>query len=79
MKMILVALNYQTEDKENFINRARFSDNGGCGFVLKPEFLRDTSCRYSPVSPSRLDPKKFPAWCQSYKTFFDRKLGLIIR
>ena len=57
-----VALNYQTEDKHNFINRAKFSDNGGCGFVLKPEFLRDPSFKYSPVSPSRLDPDKFPAW-----------------
>jgi hypothetical protein len=40
-----VALNYQTEDKENFINSARFSDNGGCGFVLKPEYMRDQSIR----------------------------------
>jgi hypothetical protein len=40
-----VALNYQTEDKENFINSARFSDNGGCGFVLKPEYMRDESIR----------------------------------
>jgi hypothetical protein len=41
-----VALNYQTEDKQNFLNAARFSDNGGCGYVLKPEFLRDESIRY---------------------------------
>jgi len=30
----IVALNYQTEDKQNFINRARFSDNAGCGYLL---------------------------------------------
>jgi phosphatidylinositol phospholipase C delta len=58
---VSVALNYQTEDKENFINMARFSDNGSCGYVLKPEFMRDESIRYSPCSPSRLDPKRFPA------------------
>ena len=59
--VFLVALNYQTEDKETFTNSARFSDNGGCGFVLKPEFMRNESILYSPVSPSRLDPKTFPA------------------
>jgi hypothetical protein len=41
----IVALNYQTDDKHNVINRARFSDNGGCGFVLKPDFLRDSTIR----------------------------------
>jgi len=45
----IVALNYQTEDKQNFINRARFSDNAGCGYVLKPDFLRDNSIAYSPT------------------------------
>ena len=55
--LILVALNYQTEDKQNFINRARFCDNGGSGYVLKPDFLRDHSIPYSPNSPSRLDDK----------------------
>ncbi len=35
-----MALNYQTEDKPNLYNRAKFADNGGCGYVLKPEFLR---------------------------------------
>ena len=59
---ISVALNYQTEDKQNFINRARFSDNGGCGYVLKPEFLRDSSIDYSPNSPSRLNPDEYPTW-----------------
>ena len=37
----LVALNYQTEDKQNIMNDAKFADNGGCGFILKPDFLRD--------------------------------------
>ena len=33
-----VALNYQTEDPHTFLNRAKFKlDNGGCGYVLKPE------------------------------------------
>jgi len=58
----IVALNYQTEDKQNFLNRARFSDNAGCGYVLKPDFLRDNSIAYSPNSPSELDVEKYPSW-----------------
>lgn len=58
----LVALNYQTTDKHTFLNAARFMDNGGCGYVLKPEYMRDSSLTYSPVSPAQLDTKKFPAW-----------------
>ena len=57
-----MALNYQTEDKQNFLNLARFSDNGGCGYVLKPEFLRNSSIAYSPNSPSGLDPEEYPTW-----------------
>lgn len=58
----IVALNYQTEDKQNFINRARFADNGGCGYVLKPVFLRYLTTKYSPVSPSGLDPSIYKHW-----------------
>ena len=46
-----MALNYQTDDKQNFLNRARFSDNGGCGYVLKPEFLNEPDPNYSPCTP----------------------------
>ncbi len=62
--LLLVALNYQTEDKANHYNRGRFVDNGGCGFVLKPEFLRDVVGHpsYSPVSPCGLSETRFPPW-----------------
>ena len=36
----LVALNYQTGDLAMFVNRSKFQDNGGCGYLLKPEYLR---------------------------------------
>ncbi|XP_034242163.1 1-phosphatidylinositol 4,5-bisphosphate phosphodiesterase delta-4-like [Thrips palmi] len=36
----IVALNYQGLDKPMFINEAKFRDNGACGYVLKPDFLR---------------------------------------
>lgn len=35
-----MALNYQGHGKPVFINEAKFRDNGACGFVLKPDFLR---------------------------------------
>ena len=35
----MVALNFQTRDKEFQINQGWFRQNGACGYVLKPEFL----------------------------------------
>ena len=35
-----VALNYQTDDDQNLLNRAMFRGNGGCGYILKPRYLR---------------------------------------
>ena len=40
---IPVALNYQTPDEDMHIYKGFFLDNGGCGYVLKPEFLRHGS------------------------------------
>ncbi len=37
----LVALNYQAEDRPLMLNRAMFRQNGGCGYVLKPQVLRN--------------------------------------
>lgn len=35
----MIALNYQTADKPMQMNEAKFRDNGGCGYVLKPKFM----------------------------------------
>lgn len=35
----MVALNYQTGDKPMQLNQAKFRDNGGCGYLLKPQFM----------------------------------------
>jgi len=56
----IVALNYQTDDRQNHLNRAMFAANGGCGYILKPKFLRDPTIAYSPTSPSGLDRSIFP-------------------
>ncbi|XP_046406042.1 1-phosphatidylinositol 4,5-bisphosphate phosphodiesterase delta-4-like isoform X2 [Ischnura elegans] len=37
----IVALNYQSDDKPMFFNEAKFRQNGNCGYVLKPDYLRD--------------------------------------
>jgi len=57
----IVALNYQTDDRQNHFNGAMFTANGGCGYILKPKFLRDPSIAYSPISPSGLDRSQFPS------------------
>ncbi|MBN3312575.1 PLCD1 phosphodiesterase, partial [Atractosteus spatula] len=44
----IVALNFQTSCKEMDLNQGRFMQNGFCGYVLKPEFLRDRSSQFNP-------------------------------
>lgn len=36
-----VALNYQTFDRPRKLNLGKFLQNGNCGYVLKPQFLRE--------------------------------------
>ena len=36
----LVALNYQTPSPPLQLNHGKFEENGGCGYLLKPRFLR---------------------------------------
>jgi len=46
----LVSLNFQTADRPMQIYRGKFKDNGGCGYVLKPSFMRDTNATFNPRS-----------------------------
>lgn len=39
----LVALNYQTLDMPMLVNHGMFMQNGSCGYVLKPEYMLDSS------------------------------------
>lgn len=39
----MVALNYQAPGPAMILERARFRENGNCGYVLKPRILRDRS------------------------------------
>lgn len=51
-----VALNMQTAGLGMDICDGLFRQNGGCGYVLKPEFLRDSLSLFDPerpISPSK--------------------------
>lgn len=47
----IVALNFQTAGLEMDLNDGLFRQNGGCGFVLKPDFMRKTDSEFSPERP----------------------------
>lgn len=47
----LVALNYQTPCRSMQLNQGLFQDNGGCGYVLKPDFMRNENASFSPHGP----------------------------
>jgi len=39
--LYIVALNYQTTSEAMDLNDGKFRQNGGCGYILKPDILRD--------------------------------------
>ncbi|XP_035161588.1 1-phosphatidylinositol 4,5-bisphosphate phosphodiesterase delta-4 isoform X3 [Callithrix jacchus] len=47
----MVAMNMQTAGLEMDICDGHFRQNGGCGYVLKPDFLRDTQSSFDPERP----------------------------
>ncbi|XP_032385919.1 1-phosphatidylinositol 4,5-bisphosphate phosphodiesterase delta-4 isoform X2 [Etheostoma spectabile] len=47
----MVALNFQTAGLEMDLNDGLFRQNGCCGYVLKPDFMRDGNTRFSPDKP----------------------------
>ena len=49
-----VALNWQRWDKAMWVNEGKFLDNGGCGYVLKPDWMRDARDEL----PQRTEPRR---------------------
>ncbi|CAF0880334.1 unnamed protein product [Rotaria sp. Silwood1] len=45
----LVALNFQMPDRPMHINAGRFAANGGCGYVLMPNYIRSFSANMSNI------------------------------
>lgn len=53
----MVALNYQTPDKAMQLNVGRFKENGGCGFVLKPDCMFDERYPFEQRGLARLNAR----------------------
>ncbi|NWU95027.1 PLCD4 phosphodiesterase, partial [Upupa epops] len=51
----IVALNFQTAGLEMDLCDGLFSQNGHCGYVLKPHFMRDEETLFNPSDPSSWD------------------------
>lgn len=47
----IVALNFQTAGLEMDLNDGLFAQNGCCGYILKPDFMRDANTKFSPDKP----------------------------
>lgn len=47
-----MALNFQTAGTEMDLCDGLFSQNGRCGYVLKPPFMRDEGTLFNPGEPS---------------------------
>ncbi|XP_042325665.1 1-phosphatidylinositol 4,5-bisphosphate phosphodiesterase zeta-1 [Sceloporus undulatus] len=46
----LVALNFQTSGLQMDLQTGKFLDNGGSGYILKPEYLRNRDTQFSPYT-----------------------------
>uniref|UniRef100_A0A3B4GK71 Phosphoinositide phospholipase C n=1 Tax=Pundamilia nyererei TaxID=303518 RepID=A0A3B4GK71_9CICH len=51
----IVALNFQTAGEGMDVNDGLFSQNGCCGYVLKPSFMREADVRFDPEMPQKRD------------------------
>jgi phosphatidylinositol phospholipase C, beta len=51
----MVSLNFQTSDLPMQLNQGKFEYNGGCGYLLKPDFMRRTDCDFDPFSETPID------------------------
>ncbi|XP_038667034.1 1-phosphatidylinositol 4,5-bisphosphate phosphodiesterase zeta-1-like [Scyliorhinus canicula] len=52
----MVALNYEVPGLGMDLNRGKFQDNGGCGYVLKPKFMNNNIKLDTVVSDQNVDP-----------------------
>ena len=50
--MFLVSLNFQTSDRAMQLYRGKFKDNGSCGYLLKPSFMRQDDITFNPKNTS---------------------------
>lgn len=65
--LFAVALNYQGKESPIFYNEAKFKINGNCGYLLKPEYMRQ---------PSSFNLEANPTWYETY-TYINQQRALI--
>lgn len=51
----MVALNFQTPDLPMQLNQGKFEYNGGCGYLLKPDFMRRKDRVFDPFAECPVD------------------------
>lgn len=56
--LLSVALNFQTAGEGMDLNDGLFRQNGNCGYVLKPRFMRVAEKRFDPETPHKRDNYK---------------------
>lgn len=50
-----MALNFQTAGEGMDLNDGLFRQNAGCGYILKPDFMRHPESRFNPEAPQNRD------------------------
>ena len=50
-----MSLNFQTRDAWILLNKGLFEDNGRCGYVLKPDFMRSADSGFGQYLPQPKD------------------------
>ncbi|RWS01465.1 1-phosphatidylinositol 4:5-bisphosphate phosphodiesterase-like protein, partial [Dinothrombium tinctorium] len=77
----MVALNFQTPDLPMQLNQGKFEYNGGCGYLLKPDFMRRKDRIFDPFAESPVDGV-IAAQCAvrviSGQFLSDRKVGTYV-
>ena len=53
-----MSLNFQTRDEGLMLYDGWFEDNGGCGYVLKPDFMRSPDTEFGQYLPQPSDWKR---------------------
>ncbi|XP_069904581.1 1-phosphatidylinositol 4,5-bisphosphate phosphodiesterase zeta-1 isoform X10 [Oryctolagus cuniculus] len=56
LSKLKVALNFQTPGLPMDLHNGKFLDNGGSGYILKPQFLRDNKSQFNPHKANDSDP-----------------------
>lgn len=59
------------------MNDGLFSQNGGCGYVLKPSFMRDPEKRFDPDMPQQRDDYQPVVFTVQVETTEKERFGIL--